>query len=326
MIDLEAVISLRAVDSYGSVVAAAQALGYTPSAVSQQVKRLERQLGVDLLERVGRGVVLTDQARTLLVSATRVLGDVERIEADLRAASGVVSGTLRLAAFSTATRGLIAPVVASLHVAYPELQIRLLESEPWDAVDLVASGQRDLGVVHRWGGVPLAVPDHLTVSLIMTDTADVIVRADHPLATREFVTPAHLAQAEWIATPEGTICRQWLMRMYDGVGHPPRITHQSMEFDNHLALVRAGLGVALVPRLGRSELGPDLVALACREPVSQRQVLAVYRSTMSSSPALQTVLLALREAAEAVGGGIVGGGTDGGGTAADAVVAKQGAR
>ena len=300
MIDLEAVTSLRAVESYGSVVAAAQALGYTPSAISQQVKRLERQTGVDLLERVGRGVVLTDQARTLVASASRVLNDLERIEADLRASADAVSGTLRLAAFSTATRGLIAPIVAALHAAYPLLEIRLLESEPWDAVDLVASGQRDLGVVHRWGGVPFAVPDHLIVTHLLTDTADVIVRADHPLADRAYVTPALLADAEWIATPEGTICRQWLMRMYDGVGRPPRITHQSMEFDNHLALVRAGLGVALVPRLGRSELGPELVALPCREPVSQRQVLAVHRRSMTSSPVLRAVMDALRDAARAL--------------------------
>ena len=158
MIDLEAVISLRAVDSYGSVVAAAQALGYTPSAVSQQVKRLERQRGVDLRERVGRGVVLTDQARTLLVSATRVLGDVERIEADLRAASGVVSGTLRLAAFSTATRGLIAPVVSSLHPAYPQLPNRMPERKTRNPGALLATGQPDLGVVHPWGGVTTPVP------------------------------------------------------------------------------------------------------------------------------------------------------------------------
>ena len=296
MIDLEAVTSLRAVDTYGSVAAAAQALGYTPSAISQQVKRLERQTGVDLLERVGRGVVLTDQGRTLVTSASRVLDDLERIEAELHASTRAVSGTLRLAAFSTATRGLIAPIVATLHATYPQLAIQLLESEPWDAVDLVATGRRDLGVVHRWGGVPLSVPEHLIVTPLLTDTADVIMRADHPLARRTYVTPALLADAEWIATPEGTICRQWLMRMYDGVGHPPHITHQSMEFDNHLALVRAGLGVALVPRLGRSDLGSELVALPCREPVSERQVLAVHRRSMTSSPALQAVLQALRDA------------------------------
>src|SRR6185437_10137463 len=101
----------------------------------------------------------------------------------------------------------------------------------------------------------------LARTVVASDLAEVIVRRDHPLAGRAVVTPRDLAGEDWIATPEGTICRQWLLRMYDGTGRLPRIAHVSMEFDSHLALVRAGLGIALVPRLGRSPLGPALAAL-----------------------------------------------------------------
>ncbi|MFC4783690.1 LysR family transcriptional regulator [Nocardioides sp. MAHUQ-72] len=293
MIDLPALASLRAVAAHGSVVAAAEALGYTPSAVSQQVKRLERQTGVPLLERVGRGVVLTGHGRHLVDTGARLLADLEEMEAGLHRRAGAVAGQLRLTAFSTAMRGLVAPVARDLRSAHPDLALVLTEREPWDTIDLVASGQSDVGVVHRWGDVPLAVPEHLATTHLARDVAEVVVRVDHPLARRRRVSPRDLVDEDWIATPEGTICRQWLTRMYAGTGRLPRIAHTSMEFDSHLALVRAGLGIALVPRLGRQPLGEELVGVPAHDPEPTRDVIAVHRRSMSDSPAVSAVLAAL---------------------------------
>lgn len=293
MIDLAALGALRAVDTHGSVVAAAEALGFTPSAVSQQVKRLERQTGVPLLERVGRGVMLTSHGRHLVDAGGRLLTDLEEIEAGLHRQAATVSGHLRLAAFSTAMRGLVAPVVRELRDAHPDLVLSLSEREPWDTVDLVASGHFEVGVVHRWGDVALAIPPHLVATTLAQDVADVVVHREHHLAARARVSPHDLVDEDWIATHEGTICREWLTRMYDGTGRLPRIAHQSMEFDSHLALVRAGLGIALVPRLGRAELHADLVALRAHDPVPTREVIAVHRRSMTTSPAVAAVLAAL---------------------------------
>lgn len=293
MIDLAALAALRAVDTRGSVVGAAEALGFTPSAVSQQVKRLERQTGVPLLERVGRGVMLTRHGRHLVDAGSRLLSDLEEVEAGLHAQADTVAGHLRIAAFSTAMRGMVAPVIRDLGRAHPHLTLSLTEREPWETIDLVATGQHELGLVHRWGDVPLAVPDHLATVLVAHDLAEVIVHRDHHLAARSSVTPHDLIDECWIATPEGTICRQWLTRMYDGTGRPPRIAHQAMDFDSHLALVRAGLGIALVPRLGRSPLGEELVALPATDPVPTRDVIAVHRRSMATSPAVGAVLAAL---------------------------------
>ncbi|MCD4526243.1 LysR family transcriptional regulator [Nocardioides sp. cx-173] len=293
MIDLAALTSLRAVDTHGSVVAAADALGFTPSAVSQQVKRLERQTGVPLLERVGRGVMLTRHGRHLVDAGARVLGDLEEIESGLHRQAEAVAGHLRIVAFSTAMRGLVAPAVRRLLDAHPDLTLQLSEREPWDTVDLVASGQCEVGVVHRWGDVALAIPGHLVAASVAQDVADVVVHRDHPLAGRGRVTPRDLVDEGWVATPEGTICREWLTRMYDGTGRLPRIAHQSMEFDSHLAMVRAGLGIALVPRLGRQPLGDDVVALPAADPVPTREVLALHRRSMTASPAVAAVLAGL---------------------------------
>jgi DNA-binding transcriptional LysR family regulator len=293
MIDLVALDALRAVGTHGSVVAAADALGFTPSAVSQQVKRLEKQTGVPLLERVGRGVMLTRHGRHLVEQGGRLLSDLEELQAGLHQQAGTVAGHVRLTAFSTAMRGLIAPALPAVLAAHPDLRVSLAEREPWDTVSLVASGQADLGVAHSWGDLPLVIPDHLACRTVGQDLAEVIVRRDHPLAARDVVTPRDLAGEGWIATAEGTICRQWLNRMFDGTGRLPRIAHVSMEFDSHLALVRAGLGIALVPRLGRAPLGPDLVAVPAADPVPRREIVALYRASMSDSPAIEALLAAL---------------------------------
>jgi DNA-binding transcriptional LysR family regulator len=296
MIDLGAVVSLRAVATHGSVAAAASALGYTPSAISQQVKRLERDTGVALLERVGRGVVLTDAGTRLVVESTPILADLERLHADLHVAARDdtgITGEVRIAAFSTVVRGLVAPVLAELAERHPGLRVPIRESEPWETIALVASGQRDLGVAHRWGGVALSMPDHLITTPLFTDVAEVILRRGHPLAGRDVLRPADLAAETWVATFDATICRQWLRRLFDGVPNAPRIGYESMEFHNHLELVRAGLAVALVPRLGRGALGPDLVAIPTVDPASTRDVVAVHRRSQADSPALHVVLDAL---------------------------------
>lgn len=293
MIDLAALISLRAVATHGSVIAAATALGYTPSAVSQQVKRLEKQAGLPLLERVGRGVLLTEAGRQLVESGTVLLADLERIEADLHRSADSVAGHVRLTAFSTAMRGLVAPAVRRLLDDHPDLRISLAEREPWDTVDLVATGRCEVGLVHSWGDVPLVFPDHVTATEVAHDVADVLVPRGHRLAGRKRLTPRNLVEEGWIATPVGTICREWLDRMYVGTGRVPRIAHESMEFESHIALVEAGLGIALVPRLGRADLPEDVLAIPSYDPVPTRTVTALHRRSTSSSPAVRAVVDAL---------------------------------
>lgn len=293
MIDLAALNALRAVDEHGSVVAAADALAFTPSAISQQIKRLERQAGVALLERVGRGVLLTGAGRRLVDDGNRLLADMERIEADLHAGIDAVTGDIRLTTFSTAMRGIVSPAARLLLDTHPALRLHLAEEEPWDTVDLVARGRSDVGLVHSWGDVALTVPEHVVGTVVGHDLAEIVLSTDHPLAGREVLTPRDLAEEPWIATPTGTICREWLERMHDGTGRRPRIAHQAREFDSHLAMVAAGLGIALIPRLGRSPLPAGVTTVGVRDPLPTRTVFAVHRASQASSPAVRAVVEAL---------------------------------
>ncbi|WP_461031018.1 LysR family transcriptional regulator, partial [Streptomyces sparsus] len=161
MWDLARLRALHAVRQHGSVGAAADALGFTPSAVSQQVAKLERETGTTLLERRGRGVVLTEAAEMLADTAARMLGLLEEAEVALEERRGRPSGLLTVAAFPTAARGLLPGVLAELAAAHPALELRLVEEDPHRSVGLVARGMVDLVVAHDWDIAPSPAPEPL---------------------------------------------------------------------------------------------------------------------------------------------------------------------
>lgn len=300
MIDAVALRSLVAVERLGSVAAAAESLGYTASAVSQQVKKLEGQAGVALLEKYGRGVMLTEAGRLLAASARDLLAQMEQIETQLQSTVRRPAGRVRLATFATAARGVVAPALTGLRARAPEVEVAQREAEPWDAVQLVAAGQVDLAVVHNWEPVPLHVPDHVHQRVLGTDVADVLVHREHRLAAADGVSAHDLADETWVSVAAGSICHQWLTKMFHDIGRAPRVGHYAQEFATHVALAAEGLAVALVPRLGRGPLPDAVVALPVHDPVPTRTVSAAWRRTMGASPAVNAVLQALQGQAATV--------------------------
>jgi DNA-binding transcriptional LysR family regulator len=302
MIDLVALQSLLALDALGTVGGAAASLGYSPSAVSQQIKRLESQAGVPLLERIGRGVVLTEPGRLLVAEGREVLARMESLESSLRTGAGGLAGTLRLAAFSTGVRGLVAPLAGDLARTAPDLALEVTEKDPVEAVDLVASGQVDVALVHSWVGVGLPVPPHLCAEHVGEDVADLLVHCDHRLAGRDRVTPADLLDELWASTAPGTICHDWFTHMFAAHRRPPQVRFWSWEFASQVRLVEEGVAVALVPRLGRGPLPDDVVAVPVLDPVPRRGVQLLWRETMDVSPAVRhlrtrlAVVVAARQA------------------------------
>lgn len=300
MIDLGALRSLLAVHRHGSVVAAAAALDFTPSAVSQQIKRLERQQGAALLERVGRGVVLTEAGRMLADRGGQVLDDLEALEHATRSTAPV--GPFHLASFATANRGLVAPAVAALTGASADLALTVTEADPRDVVRLVARGSADAGVVHDWESVHLDVPDDLETATLMTDRADVVVATNHPFAARSEVTPRELVDESWVCTPPGTICHDWLLTMFGRHELRPMLRYTDSEYASHLAFARAGVAVALVPRLGRGPLPDGVVAVPVTDPVPSRRVQLTWRRGRADSASLRAV----RQSLEAVAATVTG--------------------
>ncbi len=300
MLDLTRLQALHAVATYGSVGAAADVLQISPSAVSQQLAKLERETRCPLVERQGRGVRLTDEALVLSEHATRILKQMEEAETDVASRRGAVVGRLAIAAFPTATRGLLVGALRTLAGRYPELTTTLTESDPVDTVPRVTRGEMDLGIVQDWNqdwnNVSLPVPDGLERADLCDDYADLAVPADHPLAA-ESVPLFELAGADWISPLQGTVCHDWLVHTFRNTGVEPRLRYYAEEYDTQLALVAAGLGVTIIPRLGRSRI-PDGVRVLGVHPTVSRRVYAIWRSESSRRPAIRAALDALHTAAD----------------------------
>lgn len=285
MFDLVRLRVLHTVAGHGTLAAAAQALHLTPSAISQQMSKLEREAGCRLMERQGRRVRLTDEGLVLAKHAQRILAAVEEAEADLDERRGQVLGTLSIGAFPTAARNLLPGVLADCAVRYPGLQVSSYEVEPYQALGRVAGGDLDLAITQDWMNVPVAVPERLLLKELGRDPADVALPVDHPLADSPSLSLDRLVDEPWVTATEGTICHDWLTNTFRKAGHEPRIAHQAAEFPTQLALVAAGLGVALLPRLA-GEGVPAGVRLVPVAPQMYRRIFVGWREEAARRPAV----------------------------------------
>jgi DNA-binding transcriptional LysR family regulator len=291
MIEVGALRALRSVAALGTLARAADELGFTASAVSQQIKRLERQVGVPVLAPAGRGVVLTPAGQAIVDSAPDVFQALERCaEAALSVADGAPRGILRVAAFSTAIRGLLAPTLPRLSTRCPDLRLHITEQDPDEAFHGVDAGTADLALAH---GLPAPVPSSLTRRHVHTDVGDVVMSRTHPLARHDHpLTSTDLTGHSWVTSPPGTVCHQWFRRLVAEVPEPPDVRHLVDDFATQLALVASGEVIALIPRLARPPLGEGLVSRPLRRP-PKREVHAAWRRSANASPAIQAVLAEL---------------------------------
>ncbi|MGW5466380.1 LysR family transcriptional regulator [Streptomyces chartreusis] len=300
MLNLERLRTLDALARHGSVSAAAEGLHITTSAVSQQMSKLEREVGQQLLAKNGRGVRLTDAGRLLADHAARILSQVELAQADLEAQRGQVVGELRLVAFPTALRGLFPAALTALRTDHPALRLTSRELEPEYGVAAVMRGDADLAVVLDWYNKPLPMPEGLAKAPILDDRVEIAMPGRHPLADRSEVDLADFAEDEWVAWPEGEFCHEWLLYTLRTKGIEPRIAHRAEEHHTQLALVAAGLGVCVAPRLGRDPMPPGVRAVPVRNRV-HRYIYAVWRADADRRPSIRAAVQALRTAAEKVG-------------------------
>ncbi|MDI2129100.1 LysR family transcriptional regulator [Yinghuangia seranimata] len=296
MLDLDQLRALQAVAREGSLSRAAETLHLTPSAVSQRLTKLEKDIGQPLLQPHGRTVQLTPAGQLLVLRAAEILSLVHRTHAELENHQGLVTGELSIAAFPTAIRGLLPPALRSLARAHPELQLHIHEQEPEQSLPLLTRSVVDVAVVQDWGSRPLPLPADIQTRDLLHDTADLALPAHHPLAHHASLRITDVADEPWIAWTPGTLCHDWLLDTLRAHHHKPRIAHTAAEYPTQLALVRAGLGIALTPRLGRDHV-PDDVAVVPVRPAPIRHIYAAYRHDDEQRPTIQAALTALHDAA-----------------------------
>ena len=300
MLSLERLRVLHAVAATASLSGAARALHVTTSAVSQAMARLEREVGQPLVERQGRGIRLTEAGALLAARAGDLLRHVEEVESDLAEKRGTVSGRLTVAAFATAARGLLPGALGDLRSRHPQLRAHLTELEPHESVPALARGDVDVAVVQDWVDDPLAVPEGLVRRHLLDDTYDVALPLGHPLAGRGSLAVKELADDDWVGWSAGQICHDWLVRTLAEDGVEPRIAHTASEHSTQLALVAAGLGAAVIPRLGR-EPAPPAVRFVAIDPPPERRVFALWRASAGARPAVRAAVESLQAGARGRG-------------------------
>lgn len=293
----------------GSIAAAAQRLSFTPPALSQQLTKLERETGCTLVERGRTGATLTDAGRLLLEHGERVLGELRDAEAAMRAHAGRPPERLSLGSFASAAKTLLPGVLAAFGDEHPQVRLSLSDVEPPGGHGLVASGELDLLVTHRYPGVPLPRAAGLHRERVLVDPLVVVAPAGHPVVGRG-PTLADLAHEEWICGPPGIHDRTTLDAAAEKAGVRLDVTYETHDYEVALALIGAGRGVALVPLsvLGTACRG-GWVAGALRGADLAREVYAVHRRR-PSEPVRSVVALLRRAAARALApysGGLPGG-------------------
>ncbi|WP_433018370.1 LysR substrate-binding domain-containing protein [Kribbella sp. CA-294648] len=246
-----------------------------------------------LIEKRGRGIVLTDAAQQLAATASHVLQLVEDAELQLEEQRGQAIGSLAIAAFPTAARGLLPAVLPQLIDRHPALEVSVIETDPFEAVAAVTRGEIQIAIVHDWHNTPLTIPEELSRTKLGSDPADVLVPASHRLAGKEFVRADDLVGERWICQPAGSICHEWLVRTMRKAGVEPEVAYSIAEYQTQLALLARGIGIGLLPRLGRGPLPSGVVAIPL-QPAPTRRLYAVWRTATARRPAIAVTLTALR--------------------------------
>jgi DNA-binding transcriptional LysR family regulator len=290
MMDVRRLRLLLELDRRGTITAVADALTYTPSAVSQQLAALEREAGVPLLERTGRRVALTRAGAVLVRYAESVFAVLEEASAAVAATRDSLTGPLRIGAFPTSVRTLLAPALVTLGRDHPGLDLMVTELDAVAVPGALHAGTLDVALTFVYDYVPAEPDAALDAEPLLAET--VYLATADPVRTRI----EDCRDATWIAGGPDTLCHTLVIRACQAAGFTPRIRHHADDFGAVLALVAAGQGVSLIPRLGVPDApsAVTLTALPCR-----RRIAIAYRKGTRRHPVISAFADAIRQSATA---------------------------
>jgi DNA-binding transcriptional LysR family regulator len=303
MLELRRLRLLRELHERGTIAAVADALQFTPSAVSQQLALLEREAGVPLLERAGRGVRLTDAALVLVDHATALLERAALAEADLAAAAGTVAGRGRIAGFESVMLRLALPAMERLVREAPRLRPELIEAEPEQALPALALGDIDLVIGDEWQHQPVRLPEGVDRHELLSDPVSLVLPSRHPLTRShaDAVPLAELAGEGWTTGDPGMGWDEMTRRTCRELGgFEPDIRHRTNDATISIAIVARGLGVTLLPALALPRRYRGTTVRPIAEGSVSRAIFAATRATDATRPSTQALLGAVQSIAREV--------------------------
>jgi DNA-binding transcriptional LysR family regulator len=295
MLDVRRLRVLQEVAERGSFSAAADALSYTQSAVSQQIAALEREAGATLLQRGPGGVRLTDAGRALVEHTQAVLARLADAERELAAIAALRGGRVRMASFPTAGATLVTRAVSIFSRRHPDVDLSLKEGEPDETVPRLRRGEFELALIFDYGFESLDLTTGLECIHLFVDPVKVVLPPRHPLAAQRSIALEQLAEEPWIGGMRDGLCHEMLVRWCAKSGFEPRVAFESNDHQVQLGLVAAGVGVTLLPELAfQTTLQPVEV-----RPVEgagfSREVLAAVPSEGYRSPATEAMIEVLQD-------------------------------
>jgi DNA-binding transcriptional LysR family regulator len=297
MLDVRRLRVLREVALRGSIAGAAESLRFTPSAVSQQVAKLEREAGVALVERGPRSVTLTTAGWRLVEHAEAILERLSAAESELRELAGSPP-ELRVGANTTAAVSIIPDALARFAAVRPDVEVTVAESDPLISLARLCARELDLAIVFEYDHVPLPDDPRVALEPLLEEPMRIVLPASHPVARRRAVRLLDLADETWIRSTPRSSCHPFTERACRAAGFDPRIR---FEFDDYAAmqsLVASGAGVAFAPDMGLTRVNPGVAV----RPIAfgpKRRVHAALRAGEGGSAGIPEMLAALRESVAA---------------------------
>lgn len=293
MLDAKRLQILLSVVEGGSVTAAADELFYTPSGVSQQLRKLEEEVGQPLLQRHARGMVPTDAGHVLAGHARAILQQMDAAMADLDQLAGLKSGSLSLGTFPTLGSSFIPLVISRFRKMYPSIKLDVRSTRLSELIGLLARGEISMGLLWEYEWMRLK-RDDFELTTLFTEPTVLVVGAEHPLAQLEEVDVAATAHEQWIVRANEHPVAELLERTCNAAGFSPKISFQANDYQEAQAMVSVGLGIALAPKSAVVNHHPGVKILSLGEAAASRSVLLAQRRDRVRAPAenaFQTLLV-----------------------------------
>lgn len=287
---------LREVALRGSIAAAADALGFTPAALSQQIAKLEREAGMALVDRGPRSIRPNDAGWALVAHTEAILARLASAESELRALAGMSGGTLRIASFQTVSATILAAALRAFTVRYPTVDVTLAEADPELGLSRLRSGEVELAILWEYDFVPARPDEEIVRVPILDDPIHILLARDHPAAVRPSLRLDQLAQDAWIASTPRSSCHPFTVRACNAAGFEPRISAETNDHHVLERLVADGVGVALVPELSLAGIDPEVVVRPVAPSSPKRRIFAACRRESERIPRVAAMLELLEEA------------------------------
>jgi molybdate transport repressor ModE-like protein len=297
MLDVRRMRVLREVARRGSFSAAAEALSFTQSAVSQQIAALEREAGTTLVERSVRGIRLTDAGRALVRHTEAILGRLAEAEAELEAIAGLRGGRLRMASFESAGATLMPLAIATFRERHPAVELSLSLAEPMDSLPKLKSGELEIALTFDPNDVSSPGGESIEHVHLLDDPLYLALAPDHPLAGKRNLRLADLAGDAWIEGTPRCACAEMTRRACERAGFVPRIAFESDDYGAIQGFVAAGVGVALIAELALTTVRDDIVIRSLGRETPVRRIHAAALAGGYRSPATTAMLEILTDVA-----------------------------